>query len=200
MNKKKIIIFFVMIVITIPICAFISNVIHLSLSGEFISISNIDFKSVVQGLFEDEKFFKLYLLLQILFILFFSVVVFIQKGNVYESKLGNVTNTIKTPLVVGQGQHGTARWLTEKEYEKVFDKNIYDATKDKNNQNFKSGGLVVGYKKLKNNNEEIYYIGDNTHSLTVGATRSGKTRTIVLETIGNLGLAGESMILSDPKR
>ncbi len=37
-----------------------------------------------------------------------------------------------------------------------------------------------------------------TH-LQFGATRSGKTRSIVLQTIGNLGLAGESMILSDPK-
>ena len=35
--------------------------------------------------------------------------------------------------------------------------------------------------------------------LLFGATRSGKTRSIVLQTIGNLGLAGESMILSDPK-
>ena len=35
------------------------------------------------------------------------------------------------------------------------------------NQSFKSGGLVVGYKKLKNNNEEIYYVGENTHSITV---------------------------------
>ena len=48
--------------------------------------------------------------------------------------------------------------------------------------------------------EEIYFVDDNIHSLTVGATRSGKTRSVVLQTIGNLALAGESMILSDPKR
>ena len=61
------------------------------------------------------------------------------------------------------------------------------------------GGLVVGYKKNKKA-EEIYFVDDNIHSLTVGATRSGKTRSVVLQTIGNLALAGESMILSDPKR
>ena len=61
------------------------------------------------------------------------------------------------------------------------------------------GGLVVGYKKTKKA-EEIYFVDDNIHSLTVGATRSVKTRSVVLQTIGNLALAGESMILSDPKR
>ena len=48
--------------------------------------------------------------------------------------------------------------------------------------------------------EDIYYIDDDLHSLTVGATRSGKTRSLVLQTIINTGLAGENMILSDPKR
>lgn len=85
---------------------------------------------------------------------------------------------------------------------------------------FKTGGLVIGKKdkiipKLKCKTlgkliripyltikkvEDIYYIDDDLHSLTVGATRSGKTRSLVLQTIMNTGLAGENMILSDPKR
>ena len=200
MRKSKIILFLIMVIVSIPICVLLSNVIHLSLSNQILEISNINFMTAIQDLFEGGKQLKIYMLLKSLFILFFLAVVFVQKENIYASELGNVTDKIKTPIVAGQGQHGTSRWLTEKEYEKVFDKNIYDVSKTMENQEFKSGGLIVGYKKLKNNNEEIYYIGEDTHSLTIGATRSGKTRTIVLETIGNLGLAGESMILSDPKR
>lgn len=86
-----------------------------------------------------------------------------------------------------------------KEFEKVFKKNTYIPDKKMEEQNFSSAGLVVGYNKLKNGKEDIYCIDSNTHSLTVGATRSGKTRTIVLETIVSLGIAGESMIISDPK-
>ena len=56
----------------------------------------------------------------------------------------------------------------------------------------------MGYKKQKTK-EDMYYIDDNVHSLTLGATRSGKTRSVVLQTIGNIGIAGESMIISDPK-
>jgi len=61
-----------------------------------------------------------------------------------------------------------------------------------------SGGVVVGYLRT-DKTEKIYYIDDDTHTLCIGATRSGKTRNVLLESIGTIGLAGESMILSDPK-
>lgn len=77
---------------------------------------------------------------------------------------------------------------------------------------FKKGGIVLGRKERKVHSitpkfpfiksktvEDIYFVGDNVHTLTVGATRSGKTRCQVIESIYNCGLAGESMILSDPK-
>lgn len=60
------------------------------------------------------------------------------------------------------------------------------------------GGVVIGCRK-RNGKEKIYFIGDDTHTLCIGATRSGKTRTVVLQSVGTLALAGESMILSDPK-
>ena len=199
MDIKKVVIFLLIIIITVPICVYISSVIHISLSGEFINISNINFNFMVQSLFENKNHFQIFLLLQILIILFFSVVIFMQNENSYETDLMNITDTIKTPIAYGKGQHGTARWLKPIEYKDVFKCNSLYISKDINNQKFETGGLVVGYEKKKNE-EKIYYIDDNTHSLTIGATRSGKTRTIVLETIGNLGLAGESMIISDPKR
>ncbi|CEP67123.1 Ti-type conjugative transfer system, TraG-like [Moorella glycerini] len=39
----------------------------------------------------------------------------------------------------------------------------------------------------------------DTHVLLLGATRSGKSRRIILPTIWTLGLAGESMVITDPK-
>lgn len=48
--------------------------------------------------------------------------------------------------------------------------------------------------------EDLYFIDDDLHSLTIGATRSGKTRSLVLQSINNTALAGENMIISDPKR
>lgn len=61
------------------------------------------------------------------------------------------------------------------------------------------GGMVVGMKKLIGGREIHYYIDDDSHVLCIGATRSGKSRTVVLQSICNLGVAGESMVISDPK-
>lgn len=200
MKYKRLATFMVLLFLTIPICLYISTIIHFSLKDTFTTISDINFRTVISSIFSDGQHFKVYFLLQFLFTIFLTLVSFFQKDNIFESKLGNITDKIKTPFIVGQGQHGTARWLKPKEFSKVFRKNILYPLIDISKQHFNSGGLVVGYNKLKKGTEEIYYIDNNTHSITVGATRSGKTRTIVLQTIATLGLAGESIIVSDPKR
>lgn len=61
------------------------------------------------------------------------------------------------------------------------------------------GGMVVGYNPIKKNKEKLFFLGDDVHSLVLGATRSGKTRSMLLQSICFTGLAGESMIISDPK-
>ena len=71
--------------------------------------------------------------------------------------------------------------------------------------NLTQAGVVLGMKKLENSRspadrkEQIYYVGDDVHCLCIGATRSGKSRTIVVQSICALGLAGESLVVSDPK-
>jgi type IV secretion system protein VirD4 len=77
------------------------------------------------------------------------------------------------------------------------DKNAESSSNHKKNL-ISKGGIVLGCKKHKSN-EKIYYIGEDVHTLCIGATRSGKTRTVVLQSIGTLALAGESIITSDPK-
>lgn len=63
---------------------------------------------------------------------------------------------------------------------------------------FKKGGAVIGRYKFFFR-EDVLYIGDDSHVLCIGATRSGKTRTVVLQSIGIQALAGENIICSDPK-
>jgi type IV secretion system protein VirD4 len=50
-----------------------------------------------------------------------------------------------------------------------------------------------------NKAEKIYYVDEDVHSLTIGATRSGKSRHLVLQSICLTALAGENMVVSDPK-
>lgn len=60
------------------------------------------------------------------------------------------------------------------------------------------GGVAIGMHRC-GNKEKIHYIADDTHTLTIGATRSGKTRTLVLQSICLMALAAESLVISDPK-
>ena len=62
----------------------------------------------------------------------------------------------------------------------------------------KKGGMLLDYV-LEKNDVGFRAVTGNHHTLTVGSTRSGKTRCFVLPSIGILGLALESMIISDPK-
>lgn len=62
----------------------------------------------------------------------------------------------------------------------------------------KGGGIVAGMSGK--NTEKIYYLSDDTHSLCIGATGSGKSRHLVIQTICTLGLSGESLLVTDPKR
>lgn len=73
-------------------------------------------------------------------------------------------------------------------------KSLYECSK----AFLQQGGVVLGCRK-EGGKEKIFFVGEDVHSLCIGATRSGKTRTVVLQSIGTMALAGESMILSDPK-
>lgn len=59
-----------------------------------------------------------------------------------------------------------------------------------------AGGLALGWSK---NKKKIYYNPGDTHSLVIGTTRCGKSRHLVLPSIGLTALAGESMVITDPK-
>lgn len=167
MKYKKLIIFAVLLLLTIPICLYIASIWHFTITNQFTSINDMKINIVLDSVINNKQCQKLYFLTQALITLFLLFITFIQKENIYASKLGNITDNIRTPFVVGQGQYGTARWLQPKEFETTFKKNILDSEKELNNQDFSSAGLVVGYKKLKKGKEEIYCVDTDTHSLTV---------------------------------
>ena len=208
MKKNKVIVGIIATICNIPISLALASIIHIQLSKIDVPRTLYDISQIVAN----EKFLPLFFLMFSLFEVLILAMLVINKNSFY-SELDTITDKIKTPKSIGQGQHGTARWQTQKEFEKNFKCNKLPIERKKNfiiRKLFKKkqkeekneivkGGLVVGYKKTKKA-EEIYFVDDNIHSLTVGATRSGKTRSVVLQTIGNLALAGESMILSDPKR
>lgn len=150
-------------------------------------------------------------------LLVFGIAIYYTQLNHYHNKTVRITPDIEIPEVSGNGEHGTAKFLDKKAYKKAFEvvdlsdnltinelivhgydvidgqtaplENIADKVIPK-------GGLLVGKDKSK---DKYYIVSSDTHTLTIGTTRSGKTRTVSLMSICMQALAGESMITVDPK-
>jgi len=85
--------------------------------------------------------------------------------------------------------HGSSRWQTKKEIDR-------NTTTWNVEQNPPKGGIVLGYDERQG---KAWLETNDLHTLIIGATRSGKTRRLIFPSIWELGKAGESMILTDPK-
>ena len=118
------------------------------------------------------------------FLLFFSS----KSKNIYHSEQIELTPKIKVPKPVGDGQYGTGWWLDKKDFGKVFNCNVLDRNKPYNEVSFESGGIVTHFER-DGNNDKVYFIDKNIHTLLVGSTGSGKSRSVIIPTITNLGLA-----------
>lgn len=114
-----------------------------------------------------------------------------------ESDTFKVTENIELPKTVGEGQYGTARFMTEAEKDKTFDLIIYDGKSSKVFEG-KKGGLVIE-TTMKKGKEYIKYVSGPIHSIILASTRSGKTRRVILQSVWLTLKAGQSIVVSDPK-
>ena len=131
----------------------------------------------------------------------------------YDEKNIEIMDGIFIPKPIkNKFQYGSSWFLDKNKFNEKFSYNVVEDNKlirallankkvseeDFQKYKFKKGGISLGLEKV-NNKEKIYYNDDDTHAIILGATRSGKGRTVLLQTIGIQALAGENMILSDPK-
>ena len=192
MKKEKIISFLIFSIFCIPLSWLMAVFIHCNLK-------HITFTFELIGNIEIVKELVLLFFLCLIFCFVSLVIIFtLGRNNYMESDVDRITDNIVTPKAVGQGQHGTSRWLTNNEFEKNFKCIKIERPKQKSkfkiinkissklyllkrkfikkkSQKYKSGGIVVAFEKKKNK-EIVYYVDDNMHTLVVGATRSRKNK------------------------
>ncbi|MCL2086176.1 MAG: type IV secretory system conjugative DNA transfer family protein [Oscillospiraceae bacterium] len=184
-----------------------------------------NFEYCINSLKENEAHFKLFLLmLGGVGLLSLALILSAQKP--YQSREIEITPDIKIPAPAGQGQYGSARLMNAKEKSEAFSiftinmfddtvrallkngKKIHKAVENgslpkvdeplKNVQNHDSG-IVVNYENHGDVLEKISLIDDDCHSLIIGATRCGKTRCLVVPSVCTMALAGEGLVINDPK-
>lgn len=201
------IIFFV---IGLAAAVFLSTVLHILLTQGSAELRIPGIAECVGGIRSDRQHGLLFLSLLTMVVLL-CIFYFMTNNKPYQSDVIQVTPHISTPVPVGQNQHGSSRWLKPEEKDKAFSSYILhksgraqDAqrkgklTDNSGGPPLSHGGLVVG-KADEGSHERIYFMGSDSHTLTIGATRSGKSRCLVVQTICTLALTDESILISDPK-
>lgn len=108
-----------------------------------------------------------------------------------------VTDQISIPMAVGEGQHGSARFMSVSEKENCFTKVRYNGQMNDEYRDMNLG-FVLGMEK-KRKTENIYCITEDVHTMIIGSTRSGKTRRSIYETIWLRSFCDKSFVVSDPK-
>ncbi len=107
-------------------------------------------------------------------------------------------NGIKS-RTVGDGQHGTARFATEKEIRETYAHVPYEPEKWRRGENLPAvQGLVVGYKKHGAGITALVDEGD-IHCLMIGAAGVGKTANFLYPNIEYACASGMSFVTTDTK-
>lgn len=154
--------------------------------------NNIDLLGTTIKAFTDPGFRMLFLTSQPVVL---SLIIYMLWKNTFTRKNKKIVG-IGGPKAAGSGQFGTSRWLTDKEVDKLT--TIWHPE-----QPIKTGGIVLGmqqpYNTLSKEGMKVWLETNDTHSLIIGTSRSGKTRTFILPTIYSLAYSGESMVINDPK-
>ncbi len=141
------------------------------------------------------------LILVLAFYLLFAAWIYFTGGylspRIEEVETREVAHGIKIPIAVGDGQYGTARFMTEKEMEEEFAELKYHGKKDADKLR-PDAGVIVDYRK-KGDTEIIKYLTKDVNVEILAPTRLGKTRRVLLTSTWLNLLAGVSLFLPDVK-
>lgn len=200
-KRKKIVIWSVLTVCELLVAPWLVYLLHqvLSAAKSFSTgYRNVewDFNYITSWsmLFQENNLKVFFLLFQLLWIAFVIYCTMNVQPVVSQVDEQNITDYISIPVPAGNGQHGNERFLMEKEKEEIYD--VFEFTGKEQLQG--KGGVVVHHKK-EGKKEIIYYIGEDKHTLIIGASGSGKSRRIILETLCMQILSGLSVVVSDVK-
>lgn len=174
-------------IFSVGVSAYFTVSLHFILSNDFNSLLQINIKSIIETIINNKIVLIMFVVIELV-IAFFLLFLSKNKKNIYYSEQVELTPKIKVPKPVGQGQYGTGWWLNKKDFGRVFKCNIIDRTKPYNEISFETGGIITHFEK-DGNNDKVYFIDKNIHTLLVGSTGSGKSRSVIIPTITNLGLA-----------
>lgn len=202
LKKIRAIIFLIALILNFIITPYLSAWFTVMLKCRL--LIEISYSEALRYFFMNKDCHRFFFILQGMLFICFLYLFNENNSKIMDTETIKITEQIAIPVCVGNGQHGTSRFMTEEEKKEIYVVFSYSGKKKEIRKFFgeeqQKGGLVIQMtKNEKNQSENIMFIAEDFHTLVVGATRSGKTRRMILESIWLSILAGESMVISDPK-
>ncbi len=198
LKKRRVKLYLICICILTPVCMFGSIFLNACLMTRTVT-PEINWGQELQRLlgFQDTRVWMLVLCMEIVIAVSLYQMIFLQASPIIsESREQVITDNIQIPVSVGNGQYGNERFLTEEEKKAVPEFAVYIPGKTKPKG---KGGIVLQMTINSAGKEEILYMPEDIHTILIGATRSGKSRRVMLQSIWLISLYEESMIITDPK-
>ena len=119
--KVKLSLFNLLSLIGLTIGFFFAGYLNLLFSGGGIDdLSAIHPAKILAGIVSDDRQRMLTLCVELVIETGIAALILLSRKETFESDTINITQGIKTPIAIGQGQHGTARWMLAKEKRKAF--------------------------------------------------------------------------------
>jgi len=145
-TKPKLILCALIVLIGIIVSVFFSTALHNILSGEMKTLAFTGFFECIGSMAANRQHFMMFLCFAgFSFIL--AVVFFLTNMRPYQSHLKTVTPDIQTPAAVGQYQHGSAKWLNDKEKDKTFESFTLDPNDPQIRELLRSGYEGLDFMK-----------------------------------------------------
>ena len=120
-TKAKLGLFILLSLIGLTIGYFFAGYLNMLLSGGSIDdLSSIRPARLLAGMVSDERQRMLTLCVGIVIETGIAAFILLNRKETFESDTADITKGIKTPIAIGQGQHGTARWMNAAEKRKAF--------------------------------------------------------------------------------
>ena len=120
-TRIKIALFSFLSLIGLTVGFFFSAYINLLLSGGNIDdLSALRPAAIIAGLVANPRHRMLTLCVELVIVAGIAALTLMSRKETFESDTSAIAGSIQTPVSVGQGQHGTARWLQRSERRKAF--------------------------------------------------------------------------------
>lgn len=171
------------------------------LQGTFINYGgftfNFSYGNCLKLLIYEQNRQIIFGLFSVLFICFMVMLFYRARPQISETSVMEVAKGISIPVRAGNGQYGTARFMTDSELNHEFSIATYSG-KGAIKGLSQNAGIIVDYIK-EGKKEVIRYLSEAVNVIILGATRCGKTRRLLMTSTWLNLLAGVNLLVVDVK-